>query len=358
MLYYYLEGLDKKGPYSVDELKARNVNEETMVFSDGMTNWTAIKNLPDLSDKIFNPTIVESVISSVEPETITDVAQPQITESEQSVAAQKKKKIIIPAFLFLIIGIIAACGFSYLHVKNQRENDLEVMNKKINEVLQGKDEVCDYEKTGVTGELKKADWSTPSDNEGKELVEYYDCKSGGFTILTLTRKPNGYDIIENNSKNMGYKVPGSKWTPGTNYGYGFSTSGYSTPTYRQSIQTAYNGAMEYLSSEKENKSYLAGSYDRIKAFDEIKSDYFYINNIEPTKYSSASNLTKSWSGTGYVYNSDWIVWHSYDGKHFEIIEDKKMFIKQFVMYSLIGSILALLIYLLIRYRRRIALEVT
>jgi hypothetical protein len=357
MLYYYLDGLDKKGPYTVDELKARQVSPDTMVFADGMTNWTAIKNLPELSDKIFPVTKIEQIgdtSSPVEPETT-------LLNSKTTVDSNiKQSKIVIPAVLFLILGIVAAITSSYFITKGEREADLQKMNKKIDEVFQGKDEVCDYTKTGVQGKLKDADWLTPNDNEGNALVEYYECNSGGFTVVTLSKKPNGFDFVKSYSKNMGYKIPASRWSAGKDYGYGIYTPGYSTPTYRQTIQEAYNTAMKYLSSEKENKCYSAGSYDRIQTFDEIKTDYYYIDNVAPTKYSSATNSFKSWNSSddAMVFNNQCVIWYAYNGKHFEIIENKEVFTKKLIIYSGIGSVLALLLYFLIRYRRRIALQVT
>lgn len=359
MLYYFLDGLDKKGPYSADELRIREIKPETMVFSEGMNNWTAVKDLPDLYTQIFDSTNQEENADASSNATIPKV---DIIENApvDVKSPEKIKKVTIPAILFLILGIIAAFSFSYIYVKSQRNKDLELMNKKIEEVFQGKDEVCDHEKTGVRGELKKPDLFTPLDNEGKDLEEYYECTSGGFTVLTLSKKPNGYDLVESISKNLGYKIPASRWTSGKDYGYGIYTPGYSTPTFRQAVQVAYNGAMEYLTSEKENKSFVAGLYNRIKTFDELKTDYYYIDNIKPTKYSSATNSLKSWSGSSdaMVYNSQWVVWYSYTGKHYEVVENKKIFTKYYLIYSAIGSVLALLIYLLIRYRRRIALQVT
>jgi uncharacterized protein DUF4339 len=358
MLYYYLDGLDKKGPYTGDELKSRNLNEETMVFSDGMSNWTAIKNLPELHKILFATLIIAQETISPDLKQKNEIIAENKDDTTKSANTSKQKKIRIPAIIFLIIGITATVGASYLVVKKQRATDLELMNKKISEVLQGKDEVCDHKKTGVTGELKDADLLTSTDNDGKKLVEYYECKSGGFTVLTLTKKPNGYDIIETYSKDMGYKIPASKWTPSKDYGYGIYTSGYSTSTYRQSIQTAYDEAMNFLSTEKENKSFVAGFYERIKTFNELQTDFFYIDNVEPTTYSSVSNFYKSWKNSGWVYNSDWIVWYENDGKHYEIEEKKKVFTKQLIIFSSIGSIITIMIYLFIRYRRKIGLQVT
>ncbi|HUS03562.1 MAG TPA: DUF4339 domain-containing protein, partial [Chitinophagaceae bacterium] len=53
MLYYYLDGLDKKGPYTSEELKTRNLKPETLVFSDGMDSWKPIKEIESLNSIIF-----------------------------------------------------------------------------------------------------------------------------------------------------------------------------------------------------------------------------------------------------------------------------------------------------------------
>src|SRR5687768_10281187 len=119
MLYYYLDGLDKKGPYTIDELKVRDISPETMVIADGMKNWTAIKDLPELSDKIFTRKIDEPILASSVPEMVDN--KPTLTTIETT---PKQKKIIIPAVLFLILGIVIAISASYFIVKDQQENDL------------------------------------------------------------------------------------------------------------------------------------------------------------------------------------------------------------------------------------------
>lgn len=40
MEYYYLQGADKIGPISEDELLALNLSPETLIFGGNMTNWT------------------------------------------------------------------------------------------------------------------------------------------------------------------------------------------------------------------------------------------------------------------------------------------------------------------------------
>ena len=334
MEYYYLDGLEKKGPYTEEELKTKNITEETMVFADGMANWTAIKKLPDLQQKLF-----ENQIDNNNEPILETKSSEKLSNSKQ------KKKIKIPSIAFLILGIIVAIGLSFLIVQLQKEQDFKAINQKIDDVFHGKDKISDYQITGVTGELSKPNIFTPTDNNGKSLVEYYNCTSGGFTVLTLTKRAsgNGIDIVKYESKNMGYKVPASEWNPILNE---------TQPTYRLSVQEAYNMAMKYLSNQ--DSSYSPNSYDKIKDFDKIETDFYYIDNAVPTNYSNAFPNTILWAANDEnLSNEQFIVWYNYSGKHYEIIADKKAFIKRLIIYSSIGSFIAILLYLIIFYRKRI-----
>lgn len=347
--YYYLDGIDKKGPFSKEEIIFKNLAPTTLIYFDGLSNWTPISQFEELKQPI--------IIEQMQPETRSIISQPIAPSPPKT----KAKKVKIPLILFLLIALSLTTFLSYLYTNTKKENDLKEIETKINSVFQNKDEICDYKNDGVRGRLKDADpIFTPKDNEGNPLVEYYECESGGWTVLTLKKLNNGFEYTESYSTNMGFKVPESNYTPGKDYGYGITTAGYSVPTYRGTVQNAYKEAMYYISTEKENKSYVAGSYLKIQTFGEISTDFYYINNIQPTKYTEGSVFAKSWKGSGQasVFNSDWIVWYRRDGKHFEIVERERQFNKSWLKYSLIGGIIVTLIFLLIRYRKRIALQVT
>ena len=46
--YYYLDGLEKKGPYNSEEIKSRKLSLETLIFTEGSDNWLPLANFPDL----------------------------------------------------------------------------------------------------------------------------------------------------------------------------------------------------------------------------------------------------------------------------------------------------------------------
>jgi hypothetical protein len=244
--YYYLDGIDKKGPFSKAEIISKNLLPTTLIYFEGLANWTPINQFEELKQ----PLVIES-----EPlKTENDIDQSSISQTQKS----EPKKLKIPSFLFLVIALSLTTFLSYLYTNSKKEKDLKDIETKIDAVLQGKDEVCDYKNEGVRGKLNDPELFTPNDNEGNRLVEYYECENGGWTVLTLKRLNNGFEYLESYSTNMGFKVPESNYTPGKDYGYGVRSEGYSIPTRRGTVQNAYKEAMYYISSEKENKSYIAG----------------------------------------------------------------------------------------------------
>jgi len=46
--YFYLIGKDQNGPFSFEELVAKGITEDTLIWSDGMDNWEKLKDIPEL----------------------------------------------------------------------------------------------------------------------------------------------------------------------------------------------------------------------------------------------------------------------------------------------------------------------
>lgn len=105
-----------------------------------------------------------------------------------------------------------------------------------------------------------------------------------------------------------------------------------------------------FSIEKPDKSYVAGAFDKISSFDEIRTQYHYIDNIKPTSYSQQSIDLKAWNSISdqSVFNNQWIVWHAEKGKHFEIVENAKAINYKWFIYSSISIIIILSLYLITR----------
>ncbi len=46
--YYYTDGKERYGPFTLDQLRDRNIGMETLVWKEGMPDWVAAKNVSDL----------------------------------------------------------------------------------------------------------------------------------------------------------------------------------------------------------------------------------------------------------------------------------------------------------------------
>jgi hypothetical protein len=51
MNYYYLDGIEKRGPYSLEEIHSRNLSSDTLVFRDGSKKWVRLSDIEDIKSK-------------------------------------------------------------------------------------------------------------------------------------------------------------------------------------------------------------------------------------------------------------------------------------------------------------------
>ena len=67
MNYYYLDGIDRKGPLSQKELKLLNLNPNTLIFQDGSTEWKPLKDIIESIKELDADVItIESAKSDLE----------------------------------------------------------------------------------------------------------------------------------------------------------------------------------------------------------------------------------------------------------------------------------------------------
>lgn len=50
MNYYIIENGQQYGPFSLEQLKKRGITYETIIWHEGLAQWTAAKNIPELID--------------------------------------------------------------------------------------------------------------------------------------------------------------------------------------------------------------------------------------------------------------------------------------------------------------------
>lgn len=71
--YYYNDGVNRFGPFTMEELQAKNISAATPVWYDGLPNWTTAGELEELKS-IFSGT------AATEAEPVTTTAQPVAEE--------------------------------------------------------------------------------------------------------------------------------------------------------------------------------------------------------------------------------------------------------------------------------------
>jgi len=50
--YYYLENNEQKGPFFLDELTNQSLTVETLIWTEGLADWTAINKIPEVHNLI------------------------------------------------------------------------------------------------------------------------------------------------------------------------------------------------------------------------------------------------------------------------------------------------------------------
>jgi hypothetical protein len=59
MKYYYLDGIEKRGPYTFEELHSRNLSSDTMVFREGSKKWIRLSDIENIKSKKTIETYIE-----------------------------------------------------------------------------------------------------------------------------------------------------------------------------------------------------------------------------------------------------------------------------------------------------------
>ena len=412
MAYYYLDGPNKQGPYSADEIKSKNLSLETLVYADGTDYWKPLNSFPELTFEPNKDTIEGATQSSQHNEKESGGNKNELPLSGKG---PKRAKIEIPLFLVFIIFVVFFTAIAYGVVSYWRQKDLASLNNNIDVLFGGKTSISDYRKHGNNGVLynvtkgplfqgvgdddatvriknlilaiKPVSKNDAEDlqyknqlqvwNEYKDLVQYYECEpNGGFTTLRLSKQGSNFDLEECWSGDMAYKVPESIYHPGRDFGYGVTSDAYNSPTFRPQIGTCYEAAAKYLTVDNEDKAYEAGSYENIENFDKLSSTFFKIENFSmlsfhigndayvgygqgpSNKIIRNSQITgASSSDDAAVFTSQWIVWYRSINNTYQLTEESKVFKEYWTIYSVIGAVLALIIVLIIKYRKRVAFKI-
>lgn len=379
--FYYLDGKEQKGPYSIDQLKELNLKSDTLIWEESFDNWKPLRDVEELKGLLKKtpppPPIIDTNISS-KKETASD--KEKVILGDSNVKLWTILKILF--FSIVAVGMAALVGYS-LHNSKKTELKNQIYSK-IDRVFDGKTVILDGQNSLAVGELRETGYdpkgskkdddifSFPEWWEREKLYTIFEATSRGFTIKQLTRQnEDGFDIETSYSGDMGYKKPTRSYVQPEyiNWGYGERqkiSGGYWRDNYRLSVRECYREAFNYFTEEdrKSPGAYSPGKFIDITNFPDIRNDYFYMDNTSPRQYSSSGIFSSEWESSGdhgaNINNEDWAVYYKTYGKHYELTENKSATQKDLLtkMGIGVGSVLFLLIVLLLskpKFFRNLAL---
>ena len=119
-IFYCSDGINKFGPFSKEELKTQNIQPDTLVWFDGLTEWKRAGELPEMKEflQVVPPPLPVAAPVPVPPPTPQSVVQlapqpaPQLADpivqpilfTEQPRPARKKYSLLL--FIFSFVGIV------------------------------------------------------------------------------------------------------------------------------------------------------------------------------------------------------------------------------------------------------------
>jgi hypothetical protein len=114
MKYFIVENNKQSGPFSIYELKDKGITSETLVWAEGMTDWTPAWKVDELRAFLFN-----TKDASTPPPLPEDMEQPAAAPVEPAAAIEKKKpqgssclKRMFVGFFFLLAVLLVAMAVS------------------------------------------------------------------------------------------------------------------------------------------------------------------------------------------------------------------------------------------------------
>ena len=111
MKYYYLDGIEKKGPYEKEELKNYNINAETLVFFEGLSNWKPIKDIPELNSYLFE------IVLANDTNDFKNNLEDAKSDNINNIEVTEPPKIKIPSIALLFLSFLKSFkDFSFLHL--------------------------------------------------------------------------------------------------------------------------------------------------------------------------------------------------------------------------------------------------
>ena len=123
--YYFNDGTSQQGPFTIEELKGKNISPETPVWYDGLADWTTAGQLEELKEIFVHtppPFHAATVpVEEVKPvTTATPAAAATVTTAATPAAARPAKKST--AWLSYVLALVVLGGVGFLVYQDMEKN--------------------------------------------------------------------------------------------------------------------------------------------------------------------------------------------------------------------------------------------
>ncbi|WP_329806479.1 DUF4339 domain-containing protein [Flavobacterium facile] len=175
--YYLQNGNENIGPFTIEELKAKGITKNTLVWCEGMSDWSEATNVTELA----------SILNATPPPIKKTTPPPVITKKSSGLNFIQKIALV------LLLFIVGAILYSNM---NQSNNEVSFEKESIDSVVDSAATVVDDSDSEESN--KRAARNSVGSNVGVNPNKYtVDALLGGITNLEVTFVNNmDYQIDE------------------------------------------------------------------------------------------------------------------------------------------------------------------
>jgi hypothetical protein len=122
MKYYFLDGIDKKGPYTKAEILSRNLNADTMIYREDKNNWSPLSDFEELN-----------TTETIDVEKSEDKKQIKFDKKAIDNSNKNNKKALIISLISILL--VVAGYFIYKNFSLSEEEARVTSNRLFNALL-------------------------------------------------------------------------------------------------------------------------------------------------------------------------------------------------------------------------------
>src|ERR1022692_4513951 len=107
--YYYSENEQQFGPFTFDELKTKRIKKSTLVWTDGLPEWTAAENVNELIEMLIAepPPLPKKIIPELKTTNSSTTSSYQDTKTKYDLSYKKETGARDFGICILVLSFVA-----------------------------------------------------------------------------------------------------------------------------------------------------------------------------------------------------------------------------------------------------------